>query len=59
MYINKIENRNMVKIKTGIYLKLLMTETMKLLGSSRSKITKNENGENGLNLEITEVVLTN
>ena len=30
---------------------------MKLLGSTKSKITKNENGENILNLEITEVVL--
>ena len=30
---------------------------MKLLGSNKSKITKNENGENVLNLEITEVVL--
>ena len=30
---------------------------MKLLGSTKSKITKNENGENVPNLEITEVVL--
>ena len=30
---------------------------MKLLGSTKSKITKNENGENLPNLEITEVVL--
>ena len=30
---------------------------MKLLGSTKSKITKNENGENMLHLEITEVVL--
>ena len=30
---------------------------MKLLGSTKSKITKNENGENIRNLEITEVVL--
>ena len=30
---------------------------MKLLGSTKSKMTKNENGENILNLEITEVVL--
>ena len=30
---------------------------MKLLGSTNSKITKNENGENVLYLEITEVVL--
>ena len=30
---------------------------MELLGSTKSKITKNENGENVPNLEITEVVL--
>ena len=30
---------------------------MKLLGSTKSKVTKNENGENVPNLEITELVL--
>ena len=30
---------------------------MKLLGSTKSKITQNENGENVPNLEITEAVL--
>ena len=30
---------------------------MKLLGSTKSKINKNKNGENVPNLEITEVVL--
>ena len=34
-----------------------MPETMKFLGNTKSKITKNENGENVSNLEITEVVL--
>ena len=34
-----------------------MLETMKLLGSNRSKINKDKNGENVLQLEITEVVL--
>ena len=29
---------------------------MKLLGSTKSKITKDETGENVLHLEITEVV---
>ena len=32
-------------------------ETLKLLGSTKNKITKNENGENVPNLEINEVVL--
>ena len=30
---------------------------MKLVGSTKSKITENENGENVPNLEITEVAL--
>ena len=57
IYINKIENRITFKIKTGYYLELLTPETMKLLGSTKSKITKNKNGENVPRLEITEVVL--
>ena len=46
IYINKIENRITFKIKNGYYLKLLAPETMKLLGSTNSKITKDKNGEN-------------
>ena len=46
-----------VKIKTGYYLQLLTPETMKLLGSTENKITKDKNGENVPHLEITEVVL--
>ena len=42
-------------MKTGYYLELLMAETMKLIGSNKSKITKND--ENVPDLEITEVVL--
>ena len=34
-----------------------MTETLKLLGSTKNKVTKNKNGENVLQLEIAEVVL--
>ena len=34
-----------------------MPETIKLLGSTKNKVTKNENGENVPNLEIAEVVL--
>ena len=30
---------------------------MKFLGSNKNKLTKNKNGENVPNLEITEVVL--
>ena len=57
IYINKIENKITFKIKTGYYLELLTLETMKLLGNTKSKITKDENSENVPHLEITEVVL--
>ena len=56
IYVNKIENRITFKIRTWYYLKLLTPETMKLLGSTKNEITKNENGENAPHLEITEVV---
>ena len=55
--INKTENIIKFKIKAGYYLELLTPETMKLLGSTKSKITKNKNGENVPYLEVTEVVL--
>ena len=57
MYVNKIENRITFKTKNGYSLELLTKETMKLLGSTKNKITKDKNGENVPHLEITEVVL--
>ena len=57
IYINKIENSITFKIKNGYSLELLTKEIMKLLGSTKSKITKDKNGENAPHLEITEVVL--
>ena len=42
--INSIENKIMFKIKDGYSLELLALETMKLLGSSENKITKDKNG---------------
>ena len=57
MYGNKTENRVTFKIKARYYLELLTPETMKLLGSTEDKITKDKNGENVLNLEIAELVL--
>ena len=57
IYVNKIENIIMFKIKTGSYLELLTLETMKLVQSTKNKIAKNENGENVPHLEITEGVL--
>ena len=47
----------MFKIKSGYYLELVTPETMKLIGSTKSMITKDINGENVPRLEITEVVL--
>ena len=47
----------MFKIKTKYYLELLTSETIKLLGCTKSKITKDENGANVSHLEITKVVL--
>ena len=54
---NKIENRIAFKIKDGYSLELLTPETMKLLGSTKNKISEDKNGENVPHLEITEVVL--
>ena len=57
VYVNRIENRITFKIKNGYYLELLTPETMQLLGSTESKITKDKNGENVPHLEIVELVL--
>ena len=56
-YVNKVENRIIFKIKTGYYLELLTPGTLKLLGSTKSEITKDENDDNVPYLEITEVIL--
>ena len=57
MYVNRIENRITFKIKSGYYLELLTPETIKLLGSTESKIAKDRNGETVPHLEIVELVL--
>ena len=57
IYVNKIKNRVTFKIQNGYSLELLTPETMKLLGSTENKVTKDKNGENVPHLEITEVVL--
>ena len=57
MYINRIENRITFKIKNGYYLELLTPETMKLLGRTKRKITKDKNGETVPHLEVVELVL--
>ena len=57
IYVNKIENTIKFKIKRGYNLELLTPETMKLLGSTKSKINKDENGKIVHRLEITVEVL--
>ena len=57
IYVNKIENRITFKIKNGYSLALLTLQTMKLLGSTKNKITEDKNGENVPHLDITEVAL--
>ena len=57
IYVHKIENRVTFKVKNGYYLELLITETIKLLGSTESKVTKDKNSENVPHLEIFELVL--
>ena len=59
IYVNRIENKITFRIKEGYYLELLTSETMKLLGSIKSKRTKNKIGVNVPHLEITEVELNN
>ena len=49
--------RSTFKIKSGYYRELLTPETMKLLGSTVSKINKEKNGENVPHLEVVELVL--
>ena len=56
IYVKKIENRVKFKIKKGYDLQLLTPETMELVGSTKSKLKKNENDENVPHSEITELV---
>ena len=42
IYINKIENRITYKIKTGYFIEHLTLEKTKLLGSTKSRITKDK-----------------
>ena len=57
IYVNKTENRITFKIEKGHSYEFLTPETMKLLGSTKNKISKDKNGANVPHFEITEVVL--
>ena len=52
-----MKNKIKFKIRIGYYFELLTPETLKLLWSTRSEITMNENSKNVPHLEITGVVL--
>ena len=57
VYINRINNRLVFKIKDGYKLELQTPETMKLFGSTKKLIDKTKNGEKVPSLEVVEVVL--
>ena len=45
IYINKINNRIVFKVKTGFKLELLSLETMKLLGGTKKDVDQDKDGE--------------
>ena len=57
IYVNKIKNRIVFKIKTSYKLELLSPETMKLLGSAKEDVDQDTDGENAPKLEFFEVAL--
>ena len=57
VYINRIKNRLVFKIKDGYKLELQTPETMKLFGSTKKLIDKTKNREKVPSLEVVEVVL--
>ena len=56
IYVNRIKNRIVFKIKTSYKLELLFPDTMKLLGSTKNDVEQNRDGENVPKLESVEVV---
>ena len=57
IYVNKIKNRIVFKIKTGYKLELLTKETMQLLRNEKKDVDKNKNGELVPRLETVKVAL--
>ena len=57
IYVNKIKNKIVFKIKSGYKLELRSKETKKLLGTTSNTIESDKNGELFPKLEIVEVVL--
>ena len=57
IYVNKVQNRITFKIGTRYHLELSITETKKLLESTKSKISEKKNLKTLPHLEATEIVL--
>ena len=57
IYLNKIKNRIVFKIKAGYKLELLYPETMKLLGRTKKDVGQDKNGEEVPKIESVEIVL--
>ena len=59
IYINRINNKVELSIKTGFILVLFMSKAMRLLGSIVSNTNNYENGKNVPNLDTAVFVLAN
>ena len=57
IYPSKIKNRIVFKVKIGYKLELLSPETTKLLGSTKTDVDQDKDGEDVSKLESVEVVL--
>ena len=57
IYINRINNRLVFKIKDGYKIELRTPEAMKLFGITKELIGKTKVGENAPSLEMIEIVL--
>ena len=57
MYVNKIKNRIVFKIKIGYKFELSTKETLQLSGSSKTDIDQDKDGEVVPRLETVELVL--
>ena len=56
IYVNKIKNKVVFKIKTDYKLELLSPETMELLGNTKKDVDQDKNGEDITKLESVKVV---
>ena len=55
IYVNKMKNRIVLKIKTGYKLELLSTETMKVLENTRKDVHQDKDGEDVPKLELLKL----